>query len=86
MGFGMATHLVQTGHNVTGYDVYQPCLTKFKEAGGSTALSPATAAQGKDFLICMVANSKQAQSVLFDAKDGAIHCKESQNRMHSSVI
>jgi len=72
MGFGMATHLVKTGYNVTGYDVYEPCMAKFKDAGGSTAASPLEAAKRADFLICMVANSKQADSVLFDAKDGAV--------------
>jgi hypothetical protein len=72
MGFGMASHLVKLGHNVTGYDVYEPSLAKFREVGGRTASSPRQAAQGRDFLICMVANAQQAESVLFDSDNGAV--------------
>jgi 3-hydroxyisobutyrate dehydrogenase-like beta-hydroxyacid dehydrogenase len=72
MGFGMASHLVKLGHNVTGCDVYEPSLAKFREMGGRTASSPRQAAQGSDFLICMVANAQQAESVLFDSDNGAV--------------
>jgi 3-hydroxyisobutyrate dehydrogenase-like beta-hydroxyacid dehydrogenase len=72
MGFGMASHLVKLGHNVTGYDVYEPSLAKFREVGGQTASSPRQAARGSDFLICMVANAQQAESVLFNSNDGAV--------------
>jgi 3-hydroxyisobutyrate dehydrogenase len=72
MGFGMASHLLKLGHNVTGYDVYEPSLAKFREVGGQTASSPRQAAQGSDFLICMVANAQQAESVLFDSDNGAV--------------
>jgi 3-hydroxyisobutyrate dehydrogenase len=75
MGFGMATHLVKAGHNVCGFDVYEPSLARFKEAGGDISASPKEAAQGKDFFICMVANSNQADSVLFNAKNGAVQGK-----------
>jgi len=71
MGYGMATRLVSTGHNVTGFDVYEPSLAKFREARGRTATSPREAAKGNSTFICMVANSKQAESVLFDAENGA---------------
>ena len=73
MGFGMASHLVKLGHNVTGYDVYEPSLAKFREVGGRTVSAPRLAAQGMDFLICMVANAEQAESVLFDSDNGAVH-------------
>lgn len=72
MGLGMAAHLVKMGHNVTGYDVYQPCMERLKSAGGNTSLSPKDAATGSDFLICMVANSKQAESILFNEEEGAV--------------
>jgi 3-hydroxyisobutyrate dehydrogenase-like beta-hydroxyacid dehydrogenase len=72
MVFGMATHLVKKGHKVTGYDVYEPSLAKFKAAGGGAAPSPRDAAKGKDYFICMVANSQQVDSVLFDLENGAI--------------
>lgn len=73
MGFGMATRFVSCAHNVTGYDVYEPSLAKFRDAGGRIATSPAEAAKGADFLVCMVANSKQAESVLFHSEDGVIN-------------
>jgi 3-hydroxyisobutyrate dehydrogenase-like beta-hydroxyacid dehydrogenase len=72
MGFGMASHLLKLGNNVTGYDVYEPSLAKFREVGGRTASSPRQAAQGGDLLICMVANAQQAESVLFDSDNGAV--------------
>jgi 3-hydroxyisobutyrate dehydrogenase-like beta-hydroxyacid dehydrogenase len=72
MGFGMASHLVKLGCNVTGYDVCEPSLAKFREVGGRTASSPRQAAQGSEFLICMVANAQQAESVLFDSDNGAV--------------
>lgn len=69
---GMATHLAETGHDVTGFDVWQPSMEKFKSQGGVIATSPREAAKGKDFFICMVANAKQAESVLFDSENGAV--------------
>ena len=75
MGFGMASHLVKVGHNVTGYDVWEPSMSKFEAAGGHVASSPREAAQGSDFFICMVANAEQAESVLFDHKNGAVSGK-----------
>lgn len=75
MGFGMATHLLKSGHKVCGFDVYEPSLARFKEAGGNTATSPKEAAKDNDFFICMVANSYQADSVLFDPENGAVKGK-----------
>lgn len=71
MGFGMASHLVNSGYQVVGFDVYEPSRARFKEAGGMIADSLRDAARGADFFICMVANSQQADSVLFDADNGA---------------
>jgi 3-hydroxyisobutyrate dehydrogenase len=72
MGFGMASHLVKRGFNVTGFDIYEPSLVKFRQAGGDTATSPRDAARNADFLVCMVASSAQAQKVLFDLETGAV--------------
>lgn len=71
MGFGMASHLVKRGYQVTGFDVYEPTQARFREAGGKVSQSPRDAAQGADFFICMVANSQQADSVLFESENGA---------------
>jgi 3-hydroxyisobutyrate dehydrogenase-like beta-hydroxyacid dehydrogenase len=76
MGFGMASHLVQIGHQVTGFDVYEPSLFRFREAGGETSRSPREAAAGAEFFICMVANSQQVDSVLFDPENGAVQGKK----------
>ncbi|OBT93714.1 hypothetical protein VE01_08150 [Pseudogymnoascus verrucosus] len=72
MGLGMASHLVSEGHNVTGYDVYEPSLEKFRAVGGGVSSSPKEAARGNQYLICMVTNSQQAESVLFDSANGAV--------------
>jgi len=71
MGGGMAAQLVRSGFNVTGFDVYQPLVDNFIATGGKGAISPAAAVQGAEYLILMVANSSQADSVLFDAESGA---------------
>lgn len=71
----MSSHLIKRGHNVTGFDVWTPSLEKFKGNGGDTATSPRAAAENKDFFVCMVANSSQAESVLFDTTSGAVQCK-----------
>ncbi|KAG0650354.1 L-threonate dehydrogenase [Hyphodiscus hymeniophilus] len=72
MGFGMASHLVKIGYQVVGFDVYEPTRARFKEAGGNISPSPRDAANGADFFICMVANSEQADSVLFGPDIGAV--------------
>jgi 3-hydroxyisobutyrate dehydrogenase len=69
----MASQLVNKVHKVTGYDVYEPSLAKFKAVGGDIASSPREAAAKKDYFICMVANAQQADSVLFDPENGAVH-------------
>jgi 3-hydroxyisobutyrate dehydrogenase-like beta-hydroxyacid dehydrogenase len=72
MGLGMASHLIEEGHNVTGYDVYEPSLEKFRAAGGRGSSSPKEAARGNKYFICMVTNSQQAESVFFDLDNGAV--------------
>ncbi len=72
MGFGMATHLVKQGYNVTGFDVWQPTLNRFKEAGGIAASTPTDAVKGKAYCVCMVATAQQAQDVLFDGPNAAV--------------
>lgn len=72
MGFGMAANLVKEGYEVTGFDVYQPTLDRFKKAGGLTASTLAETVTGKDYCVCMVATADQAQSVLLDGSDPVI--------------
>ncbi|KAE8396012.1 NAD binding domain of 6-phosphogluconate dehydrogenase-domain-containing protein [Aspergillus alliaceus] len=66
MGFGMATHLVQEGYPVHGFDVSPASVQRFQAAGGIPASSLRESAEGKSFYVCMVASAPQVQSVLFD--------------------
>lgn len=72
MGFGMATNLVKEGYPVTGFDVWPPTLDKFRQAGGSTADTPAGAVRDKAFCACMVATAQQAQAVLLQGEHPAV--------------
>ena len=72
MGFGMATHLLKCGFQVTGYDVYQPAMDRFIVEGGNFASTPRKAAEDAEFFVCMVVNAEQAGNLLFDAHTGAI--------------
>ncbi|KAK5686803.1 hypothetical protein LTR17_026824 [Elasticomyces elasticus] len=69
MGGGMAKNLVKNGFAVTGFDVYQPLVDKFVEAGGKAAKTPKDAATDVDFFVSMVANKEQNASLLFDGED-----------------
>ena len=73
MGLGMAVTLVKEGYPVTGFDLWGPSLERFKAAGGQTSTSLSEAVKGKDFCVCMVATMQQAQSVLIDGQDPAVH-------------
>jgi 3-hydroxyisobutyrate dehydrogenase len=72
MGGGMARNLVKRGFPVTGYDLYQPLVDKFVAVGGQAARSPSAAAADAEFLILMVVNDIQVDSVLFDPESGAV--------------
>jgi len=72
MGFCMASHLLDSGFQVIGYDVYPPSIEKLVAKGGLSAGSPQEAAEGVDFLICMVATIGQAMPLLFNPDTGAV--------------
>lgn len=71
MGFGMATRLVKKGYQVTGSEVWGPTLERFKQMG-DCASTPAEAAKGKEYCVCMVATAQQAQDALLDGPDPAV--------------
>ena len=73
MGGGMATNLVKNGFDVTGFDVYQPLVDKFVQAGGKPARTPKEAAAKADFMVSMVANAVQNSSLLFEGEDSVVH-------------
>lgn len=66
MGFGMATHLVNQGYPVHGFDVFPASVDRFKSSAGNGASSLRDSAEGKNFYVCMVASAAQVQSVLFE--------------------
>ncbi|KGQ01121.1 hypothetical protein PAAG_12159 [Paracoccidioides lutzii Pb01] len=66
MGFGMATHLIESGYLVKGYDISGPTMARFKAAAGQIASSAGDAASGNLFCVCMVATAAQAQAAIFD--------------------
>ncbi|KAF2165537.1 hypothetical protein M409DRAFT_67324 [Zasmidium cellare ATCC 36951] len=72
MGGGMAKNLVKNGFTVYGYDVYQPLVDSFVEAGGKAAKTPKEAASQADFFISMVANAAQNSSLLFEGEDAVV--------------
>jgi 3-hydroxyisobutyrate dehydrogenase len=72
MGFGLATNLVKKGFPVTGFDVWAPTLERFRQAGGSSAATPAEAVAGKPLCVVMVATAQQAQSVLLEGDAPAV--------------
>lgn len=68
----MAKNLVKEGFEVTGFDVYQPLVDSFVEAGGRPAKTPKEAAEKADFFVSMVANAAQNSSLLFEGEDSVI--------------
>jgi len=72
MGFPMAGHLKAKGYDVT---VYNRTASKaddwVKKHGGKTAPTPAAAAKDQDFVITMVGNDNDVESVIL-GKDGAL--------------
>ncbi|KAF2805363.1 oxidoreductase-like protein [Mytilinidion resinicola] len=75
MGMGMATHLVKSGHQVKGFDLYPPSLQRFEAAGGNPSPSLLNSAADMPFYIVMVATAVQAQSALFGTagEEGIVH-------------
>lgn len=72
MGFGLATNLINKGFPVTGFDVWAPTLDRFRQAGGSSAPTPAEAVADKPLCVVMVATAQQAQSVLLEGDAPAL--------------
>jgi len=70
MGIGMSKNLIDAGLAVCGYDVNASAMEKLVGVGGSTAASPAAAAQDASLLIVCVFSADQAESALY-GEDGA---------------
>ena len=72
MGYPMAGHLkVKGGHEVTVYNRTAAKAEKWvAQFGGRSALTPKSAAEGQDFVMCCVGNDDDLRSVTLGA-DGA---------------
>ncbi|KAL4874792.1 NAD binding domain of 6-phosphogluconate dehydrogenase-domain-containing protein [Aspergillus karnatakaensis] len=72
MGIGMATHLLEDGYTVRGFDVNPAALQTLQQKGGIAAPSPRECAIGSGILVCMVANAAQTEDIFFSESRGAI--------------
>jgi len=71
MGYPMAGHIANEGHNVTVYNRTGAKAKKWaKEYKGKSATTPAQAAKGADFVFCCVGNDDDLRSVT-TGKNGA---------------
>ena len=70
MGQSMAQNLVRKGHGIRGFDVRPEAIAAFVSAGGQGSSSAADCARSAEYLILMVLNAAQVESVLF--KDDAL--------------
>ena len=77
MGYPMARHLKNGGHEVTVYNRTAAKAEKWvSENGGSHAPTPKVAAEGKEFVFCCVGNDDDLRSVTI-GEDGAFHAMAS---------
>ena len=82
MGYPMAGHLQNNGHEVTVYNRTTAKAKKWaKEHGGDFADTPAKAAKGADFVFSCVGNDDDLRSVVYGKdgilsgmKKGAVYC------------
>ena len=64
MGFPMAGHLAEAGHNVTVFNRNSEKAQKWcSEYAGRIAATPAEAAKGADFVMCCVGNDDDLREV-----------------------
>ena len=73
MGFPMAGHLAEAGHEVTVYNRTAAKAEAWaKTHGGGAAKTPREAAKGQDFVFCCVGNDQDLRSVT-TGEEGAFH-------------
>jgi L-threonate 2-dehydrogenase len=65
MGSGMALSLLRAGFDVCGCDTSAVAMERFAAQGGATAATPAAAAKGADFVVSVVVNAAQTETILF---------------------
>lgn len=73
MGYPMAGHLAQAGHNITVYNRTASKAQQWQaQFNGQTADTPALAAKNKDMVFCCVGNDDDLRSVVL-GDDGALN-------------
>lgn len=85
MGGGMASNLLNKGYKLVGYDSYRPLVEKYEPQGLIPAKSCQEAAEKADFLILMVINAQQVDSILFNEKVAEIMKPNSTILISSTV-
>lgn len=70
MGGPMARNLLKSSFEVQGFDIAAKSLADLQAAGGTPAASAAGSCAGANFVVLMVVDAAQAQTVLFT--DGAL--------------
>ena len=77
MGFPMAGHLAEAGHQVTVYNRSSDKTKKWSSIyGGKTAKTPADAAEGADFIMCCVGNDDDLREVTTGANGAFSNIKK----------
>ena len=71
MGGPMACRLVAQGFSLRGFDVNPDAVQRLVAAGGAAAATPSETVQGVSRLVIVVANSTQAEQVLFGPNGAA---------------
>jgi 4-hydroxybutyrate dehydrogenase/sulfolactaldehyde 3-reductase len=72
MGLPMATRLVTAGFPVRGFDIDEASCRRFLDASGTASPSPASAADGAEFVITMLPNGDAVRAAILDGLDPAI--------------
>lgn len=71
MGIGMAKNIIESGFELTGFDLRTERLDMLKELGGSVAANPREVGSKSDAVFIMVMNSQQVDAVVNGA-DGLL--------------
>lgn len=78
MGGPMATNLVNSGHNVTVYDLSQDAMNQLKLAGARLATSASKSVENADVVISMLPAGHHVESLYLDPQNGLIHSLSSK--------
>jgi putative dehydrogenase len=78
MGIGLASNLLKSGFEVTGFDLSKDRLGAFEKLGGKSASNATAVAAASDSIFIMVLNGGQAKEVIY-GQNGLIHELEPGN-------